>query len=215
MAKKKKRIVLVSEDREENDYYPTDPYALEALLLHEKFPGTISEPACGAGDLSIVFQNKGRQVYSTDLVDRGFGICNMDFLNYEGQTFDNIITNPPYKHSLKFILKAKKHATKKIALLLPIKFLESQKRYSMFQDMEFAFKTVYQFSERISLYKNGIKTKNSGTVAYAWFVWEKGYTGAPTIKWIKPKTRIMIIEKHVKQLSTLSINLKNNTITTI
>jgi hypothetical protein len=26
--------------------------------------------------------------------------------------------------------------------------------------------------------------KGSSAIAYAWFVWEKGFTGAPIIKWI-------------------------------
>jgi len=26
--------------------------------------------------------------------------------------------------------------------------------------------------------------KNSGMIAYAWYVWEKGYCGKPTIEWI-------------------------------
>ena len=28
------------------------------------------------------------------------------------------------------------------------------------------------------------KPKNSGTIAYAWYVWEKGYTGKPQIDWL-------------------------------
>ncbi len=44
----------------------------------------------------------------------------------------------------------------------------------MFEDKEFPLKTVYQFSKRVSLYKDGVKMKNSGMIAYAWYVWEKG-----------------------------------------
>ena len=54
----------------------------------------------------------------------------------------------------------------------------------MFQDKDYPLKTVYQFSKRVTLYKDGVKMKNSGMIAYAWYVWEKGYDGKPTIEWI-------------------------------
>jgi len=63
--------------------------------------------------------------------------------------------------------------------------LESDSRYDMFQDTEFPLKTVYQFSKRVTLYKGGVKMKNSGMIAYAWYVWDKDYVGKPTIEWIR------------------------------
>lgn len=90
-------------DRAEHDYYSTDPKALEIFLdrikednitLHNK----IWESACGEGHLSKVLENRGYQVFSSDLVDRGFGKV-QDFLNYENQNklSVDILTNPPYK----------------------------------------------------------------------------------------------------------------------
>ncbi len=32
--------------------------------------------------------------------------------------------------------------------------------------------------------KNGVFGKESSAVCYAWFVWEKGYTGLPQVDWI-------------------------------
>jgi len=48
---------------------------------------------------------------------------------------------------------------------------------------------VYVFKKRISTLRNGLPTDENGkkwasTMALAWFVWEKGYTGSPIIKWI-------------------------------
>jgi hypothetical protein len=34
------------------DFYPTPEWATELLLMHEKFKGTIWEPACGEGDMA-------------------------------------------------------------------------------------------------------------------------------------------------------------------
>lgn len=186
--------------REKNDYYPTSPEILEVLMEKEKFAGNIFEPACGDGELSQVLINKGRKVDSSDLIDRGFGKCGQDFLKYNGKKYDNIITNPPYKLSTQFILKAKEVAKKKIAFLLYTTFLEAQGRYEMFQDKRFGLKVVYQFSERITLYPGKIKTKGdiNGMKAFAWFIWEKGYKEKPTIEWIAPRTKFLITEKYVR-----------------
>ena len=169
-------------DREINDFYPTPSYVVEELLRREKFIGNIWECACGEGDISKVLLKENYDVISTDLIDRGFG-KQLDFLKSDFIS-DNIITNPPYKDSLKFVLKAKKQCTKKIAMFLKTVWLESESRYEMFQDTEFPLKTVYQFSKRVSLYKEGIEMKNSGMIAYAWYVWDKDYKGKPTIEWI-------------------------------
>lgn len=171
-------------EREKDDFYPTPPYAVEALLKRELFTGSIAEIACGKGDISEVFKKHGFNVYSSDIIYRGYECEVKDFLTHEFEYFDNIVTNPPYKNSLDFVLKAKKVATKKIAMFLKTVWLESESRKEMFQDQEFALKTVYQFSKRVSLSKNDIKMKNSGMIAYAWYVWEKGYKGKPTIEWI-------------------------------
>lgn len=170
------------EPRELNDYYATPPYATQQLMLVETFDGDIVEPACGEGHISKVLQSK-YQVKSFDLIDRGFGDV-QDFFKYDLST-DNIITNPPYKMALEFILHSKKLAKKKIAMLLRTAFLESQSRYEMFQDKEFPLECIYQFSKRITLAKNDMQLNSAGTTAYAWFVWNKDFVGEPVIRWIK------------------------------
>jgi hypothetical protein len=171
-------------EREINDFYPTPLFAVEKLLQKEIFTGSIYEPACGDGAISKVFINKGFEVYSTDLIDRGFGIGGIDFLKYDGKSFDNIITNPPFKYGLEFVEKSKKFANKKVAMFLKTVFLESSSRYEMFQDKNFPLKTMHQFCKRVPIYKNGEIMKNSGLVAYSWFVWDKEYDGKPNIEWI-------------------------------
>jgi len=44
-------------------------------------------------------------VYSTDLVDRGYGEGNVDFLACTEQFDGDIITNPPYKFAKEFVEK--------------------------------------------------------------------------------------------------------------
>jgi len=181
-------------EREENDFYPTPASAVYPLLEREVFSGNIWECACGDGAISKVLEKKEYKVISTDLIDRGYGKGQVNFLangmfsDLEQQ--DNIITNPPYKYALEFVLQAKKLARYKIAMFLKTVFLESQVRYDMFQDRIFPLKTMYQFSNRVPIYKSGIVMKNSGLVAYAWFVWERGYNGKPTIEWINKMNNV-------------------------
>lgn len=52
-------------DRETNDYYATDPLAMELLLKLERFAHNVWECACGAGHLSKVLEEHGYNVAST------------------------------------------------------------------------------------------------------------------------------------------------------
>ena len=60
-------------DRIENDFYATPTNGVEALIKHEKFKGKIWEPACGLGAISKPLIEVGYNVYSSDLIDRGYG----------------------------------------------------------------------------------------------------------------------------------------------
>lgn len=64
---------MSKEDRQAEDYYATDPVAAEWLLKIEDLQNDIWEPACGEGHLAKVFLANGKNVRSTDLIDRNFG----------------------------------------------------------------------------------------------------------------------------------------------
>lgn len=60
------------EERQKDDYYATDPTAIDKLLTVEKPYPIIWECACGEGHLSERLKKFGYLVYSTDLIDRGY-----------------------------------------------------------------------------------------------------------------------------------------------
>ena len=60
------------EDREENDYYATQPIAIEWLMKIENLNHNIWECACGEGHLAKPLIANGYEVKCTDLIDRGF-----------------------------------------------------------------------------------------------------------------------------------------------
>lgn len=175
-------------EREQNDYYATEPKAAKLLLEVEKFSPNIWECACGEGHLSKVFEDDGYIVKSTDLIYRGYGTDNIDFLEQTDVFNGDIITNPPYKYASEFIYKALDLIpdNRKVAMFLKIQFLEGKARKKLFQ--KYPPKVVYVSSSRLLCAKNGeferMKTGGGSAVAYAWFVWEKGYTGDTIIKWI-------------------------------
>lgn len=177
----------VPEEREAFDYYATDPKAVEMLLELEQFAPVIWEPACGEGHISKVLQAHGYQVISTDLVYRGFGDPEpLDFLKETLDDFEgDIIINPPYKYALEFVEQALNSVQpgRKVAMFLKLQFLEGKSRKQFF--LHNPPKTVYVSSSRLICAMNGEFAKYpSSAVAYAWFVWEKGFKGDPIIRWI-------------------------------
>lgn len=66
-------------DREKDDFYSTDPHALEIFLKEFNLHKKIWEPACGMGHLSEVLLKNGYEVLSTDLVNRGYGLPEVNF----------------------------------------------------------------------------------------------------------------------------------------
>ena len=89
-------------ERQQHDYYATEPKAMELLLAEEQFSPVIWECACGEGHLSKVLEQHGFEVISTDLIYRGFGDPEpLDFLKESIEDFEgDIITNPPYGERL-------------------------------------------------------------------------------------------------------------------
>ena len=177
-------------DREENDYYATDPKSLEIFLdkLKEdeiELDKYIFEPACGQGHLSEVLKKRNYKVISTDLVDRGYGTPFVNFLEYNLQFIGDILTNPPYKYAQEFVehgLKIIKNGNK-VIMFLKIQFLEGQARKKLFE--KYPPKYVYVNSARQLCAMNGEFEKYKATaLCYCWFVWEKGCTDETIVRWI-------------------------------
>lgn len=172
-------------EREVNDYYATEPKALELLLKKETFSKKVWECACGEGHLAKVLDEYGYEIFATDLIDRGYGIGGVDFLKQDASFDGDIITNPPYKYALEFAEHAMEIMSdgRKIALFLKLQFLEGKARRRFFN--EYPPKTIYVSSGRLCCAMNGDfdKYSKSNAVAYAWFIWEKGYTGDTVVKW--------------------------------
>jgi hypothetical protein len=178
--KRAQSLVGTSEGRPDHDFYRTPPEATEALLNVEHFDGEIWESACGDGAICKVLEIHGHTIKATDLIDRGYGEVH-DFLSSPYRS-DNIITNPPFRLAEQFIRLSLERTTRKVAMLCKLQFLEGAKRKQMFESTP--LKTVWVFSKRLTMTRNGEKMDNSGMICFAWFVWSHGYTGRPTLGWL-------------------------------
>jgi hypothetical protein len=175
-------------ERQKEDYYATDPIAVELLLDLETFNKDIWECACGEKHLSNVLEKRGFNVRSSDIIKRCDDIEEYDFLNNENIEWKgDIITNPPYKYAEEFVYKALQiiPTGNKVAMFLRLQFLEGKKRKQLFTN--FPPTKVLVSSSRIICAKNAdfekMKQGGGSAVAFAWFIWEKGFQGDPIIKW--------------------------------
>lgn len=178
-------------DRADNDYYATDPIAIDMLvktgILVNK---NIWENACGEGHLSNRLSELGFIVLNTDLVDRGYADFSyvLDFLSDIDLPVGeyDIVTNPPYKYALEWVLKSLDCIKEEryVCLFLKTTFLEGKKRYAELFT-KYPPKHVFVCSQRVKCAMNGNFDKiGSSAASYSWFVWQKGYQGKPQIDWI-------------------------------
>lgn len=179
------------EERQSQDYYATDPDAIDALEKVFDKPQNVWECACGQGHLSERLRGFGHNVYSSDLIDRGYGEGKLDFLQETKMPdgIECILTNPPYNKALQFVLHSLEllEDGQYCIMFLKTTFLEGKKRYiELFS--KYPPKYVFQFVNRMLCAKNGdfeTASIQGSAVAYAWFIWEKGYDKETIVKWIK------------------------------
>lgn len=158
----------------------------------------------------------GYTVISTDLIDRGYGQGNVDFFEQTKSPTHCIITNPPYAKSLEWVNHSLELLSygDKLALFLPITFLESDKRVKMFE--ETPPKRILVAANRllcgingdftakdkdgnIVYDKDGNPKRMSSAKCYAWFVWIKGDYSPPVIKWINKNKDSVFKEDYSKE----------------
>lgn len=186
--------------REENDFYATDPYAIDNSIRFFEEIGlsdNLWEPACGYLHLSCRLKDYGYNVVSSDLVKRNDYCIKLDFLQSTKmlENSEDIITNPPFKLASDFVKKSMEllNYGRLAVFLLKIQFLETETRAELFKNC--GLKYVGVFSSRICCAMNGEFDKyfkqdkitgqyRGGTQCYAWFVFQKGYNGEPVLKFI-------------------------------
>lgn len=180
-----------------HDFYATPPEAVYALLSieHKWLPnGTIWEPACGDGAISEVLKGAGRNVISSDIVDRGYPEATvMSIFDADARhNFPAIVTNPPFKLAREFVDAALDRAPY-VAMLLRLAFLEGAARKPWFTSTPLA--RVHVASRRLPMmHRHGWTGPKAGSaVCHAWFVWDKRHEGRPIVQWFDWKDHAPLV----------------------
>jgi hypothetical protein len=168
------------------DLYETPREATRALLSAERLPKIPFEPCCGRGAITRVLRAHGHTVHSFDLVDyrspdqdgagRDFLLERKLPLGTEG-----IVTNPPYALANEFVAHAIALCPL-VIMLLRLAFLESARRTRILEHANLA--RVYVFRNRLpAMHRDGwAGPKVSTATAYAWFVWDRQYSGPTELR---------------------------------
>jgi predicted RNA methylase len=172
------------------EFYPTPPQGTRALLSVEDFDGPIWEPACGEGHIADVLVKAGYEVVSTDLIPRGYGEGDVDFLRQTEPRAKHIVTNPPYGRGLgdAFVLKALELTAKtggKVAMLLNLASLCHPTRHEFWNRNQPA--ALYGLDELVCWPEGRPELARATTAShrYVWAVWKPDHVGPTTFGWVK------------------------------
>lgn len=157
--------------RHKDDFYATPPEATLALVLEvgHLIGSVVHEPCCGAGDMASVLVLCGYQVVATDLVDRGYGLSGIDYLQDRNRA-PALITNPPYKLAKQFIQHALDQEPAFCAMLLKSTFWNAAGRLALHE--RFPPKMTLPLTWRLDWTGGG-----SPILECTWFVWGSAVPG--------------------------------------
>lgn len=172
-------------NRAEGDFYVTPRAATERFLAAEYIPSPCWEPACGNGAISRVLQDYAIECISSDLYDRGYGEIGVDFISAPDRCVASVVTNPPFKLAQAFVERALALNCEKVAMLMRLLWLEGKARRLFFERTRLS--RVWVHSSRVNVSRMGDNYGDGGhggMVAFAWYVWERGHIGPPTLGWL-------------------------------
>jgi hypothetical protein len=146
------------------DACQTPPYALDPLLPYLDFSMTIWEPASGEGLLVDALYDSG---FST--VEFGDLLTGQNFFEYEPESWDCLITNPPYSIKYKWLERCYV-LSKPFALLLPVETLGAKSAQELFREHGVR---VLLLDRRINFKMPNIGWEGSSAqFPVAWFTWQ-------------------------------------------
>ncbi len=166
------------------EFFPTPPWATRALTerLINLDGASVWEPCAGLGHMADVLRGAADSVRASDVFlypveggDAGrYEIDAFDFLDeravLRAPKVDWVITNPPFSQAPKMLEHALIAATKGVAMLLRIQWLEGETRFrSVFTDKGPTL--IAPFVERVPMCEGGFDLEGSTATLYAWFLW--------------------------------------------
>ncbi|MBD3728727.1 MAG: class I SAM-dependent methyltransferase [Sphingomonadales bacterium] len=155
----------------------------------------IWDPCAGSGRTMVTFADEGFKVFLSDIVDRveralfgensDIAFFRADFLEETAARSArpcSIVCNPPYSYiegiAEAFVRQALRIATRRVCMVLPIKWQGSQTRFDLF-DQDHPPQAILVLTQRPSMPPGDMipaleaegKAFRGGVVDYAWYVW--------------------------------------------
>lgn len=177
--------------RHPDDWYVEEPWVDRRLFEYERFEGSLCDPACGLGRIVEAAQRGGvKDAWGQDKVYRST-YCDRvsDFLHDQltRRRPDNIVSNPPYKFSREFVVRARDIASREVAMLLPLRWISGDRRSRWLEETR--PRRVLILTPRPSMPPGPVILARlpvrGGKTDFAWYIWERGYNGEPEFGWLR------------------------------
>jgi hypothetical protein len=165
-----------------NDRYVEPNWCSRRLLEEESFAGTIHDPAAGTGRILASARAAGFKATGADISPLSSDVRAIDFLK-DRRKRHNIICNSPYALMREFALHALELAERKVAFLVPLARLNAAHWLQ-----QTPLQRIWLLTPRPSIpphsYLLAGKKPEGGHVDFCWLVWERGFNGVPTLRWL-------------------------------
>lgn len=181
-----KKVDAHAWEREINEHYVEPHWCSERLFWEESFQGEILDPCCGFGRIVESAKKAGLHASGSDIVDRGYRdlLHTADFLG-RFPPYENIVCNPPFNAVDKFALHALANASvRKVAMIFPTARLNAAHWLK-----ETPLARVWLMTPRPSMPPGHTiaagQKPGEGKMDFCWLVWERGFIGETSIKWLR------------------------------
>lgn len=164
--------------RNELDFYETPPWKVFCLLDYSPIPieGRVLDLTAGRAAIASALKKErpDLQVRTNDL-NPSFG-CHYSFdarnlADYPKESFDWVITNPPYLRSEEIVRPALEFARKGVALLLRSSWSElTPNRFSLLRQIE---PIIINVSRRYCWRRSKRGYWQTDSAVHWWFIWDK------------------------------------------
>lgn len=187
-------------DADVNNLYNTLTDAVVSANAAGVFEGLkpFWDPCNGLGRLSKCLESETgvKCAKTSDKHDYGLGDETIDFIDTDdlgvdtmvpGVDFDHIVFNPPFTLTSDFLDQALT-LTDKVYMFNRVSFLETEGRARKLDGRDWPLKKVWFFAYRTGCSKGVKEEAQPKAVMYAWYEFDKNYTGEPMLGWIfKPE----------------------------
>lgn len=188
-------------EREPDNWYVEPHWVSRRLFEVEVFEGVVVDPCAGMGNIVQSAIEAGLPAHGYDVRERGFlhVTGGVDFFRDQVGPNDNIVSNPPYgkrpdplpsergRWEEQFIQLALTRARRKVAVFLDANWINSASRAAWLETLPLT--RVWSVGPRPPcppgpFLRAGGKAGN-GRTDYAWYVFEHGHDGPPTVHWLR------------------------------